>query len=449
MNRSGRIFAVAVAAIVTLLFGCSTPEEPRRTLTVVYSNDLLGEIRSCGCAAKDYGGLGRRATFVRAVRDTTGDMLLLDGGDLFSSELNYGKEKADLTLRSMALMEYHGIVPGEKDLGFGLDFLVESARRLKLPLLAANLHRVGADTLVFPAWREVTLPSGLRVGIIGVMSDRLKVPPQAADDVTISAPFGAVKKYAAELRGRVDIVAVLAHMARGELRKIAGQVPDVDLVVFGHEGRQTRKADRPGGAYLLNVADRGRYMGVAFAVLNDERRIRYLKNDATPLTDFFADDEAIAKLFSSYDLNIAAKEKTNLPAGVFEARKGIERPFVGAEACKECHEEIYDQWAGTKHAYAFDILVKESREFDRDCTPCHTTGFYKHGGFENFTVTPELVNIQCEQCHGNGYNHANDPDVATGVDASAACSECHNAEQSPDFDFDEFWAEIRHDGGER
>jgi hypothetical protein len=202
-------------------------------------------------------------------------------------------------------------------------------------------------------------------------------------------------------------------------------------------------------AYALQVSGEGRYVGLAWALLGrgpDEPPIYYLTAGSSPLSNDYPDDEAVAKLFRSYDLSIAAKEKSGVPAGVFEARSGIGRPFMGAETCKDCHEDIYDQWAGTPHAHAFEILVREEREYDRDCTPCHTTGFYKHGGFENLERTPELIHVQCESCHGNGYEHANDPDVATGVDASEACVGCHNSQQTPDFDFETFWSRIEHDG---
>jgi 2',3'-cyclic-nucleotide 2'-phosphodiesterase (5'-nucleotidase family) len=442
---------ILVIAALLALGGCSGPEKPKKpkTLTIVYSNDLVGEIRSCGCATNDFGGLGRRATFISSVRDTTGDMLLLDAGDFFSSKINYGLEKADLTLRSLDRMEYHGMVIGETDLGFGVDFLVERVAALDLPVVAANLYDAGADSLLFPPAREVTLDSGLKVGIVGAFGQELKLPPQVKEgELRVSSPSEAVKREVDAMRDRVDVVALVAHMGRGELQLIAREVPGIDVILYGHKGKGVRKAMRLAGAYALQAAERGQYMGVAFAVLGKEGEppIRRLTFDTVALSPYYDDDEAIAKLFRTYDLNIAAKEKSDVPAGVLEARRGIELPFVGAEACKDCHEDIYDQWSGTHHAYAFETLVEKSREFDRDCTPCHSTGFYKLGGFESYGVTPELANVQCEACHGNGYRHTNDPDVLPKGDARGACRSCHDEEMSPDFDFATFWDRIRHDG---
>jgi hypothetical protein len=185
-------------------------------------------------------------------------------------------------------------------------------------------------------------------------------------------------------------------------------------------------------------------MGVAHGVLGEDGRLRSLVTDIAPLSKHFADDERIAKLFSAYDLNIAAKAKTNVPAGVFAARQGIEKPYATAERCRECHEEIDAQWKETAHARAIDLLTRENRQHDRDCTPCHTTGFYGRGGFESVAVTPALVNIQCESCHGNGHDHVKDPERRMPGEPRAACRGCHTVEQSPDFDFGEFWGRIEH-----
>ena len=59
-------------------------------------------------------------------------------------------------------------------------------------------------------------------------------------------------------------------------------------------------------------------------------------------------------------------------------------------------------------------------------------------------ATPELVNIQCESCHGHGGDHVGKPEIKTVMNARNVCTGCHNEEQTPDFDFEAFWARISH-----
>lgn len=99
--------------------------------------------------------------------------------------------------------------------------------------------------------------------------------------------------------------------------------------------------------------------------------------------------------------------------------------FVGADACKECHEPVHDAWAKTKHAKALDKLMVKDREGDR-CINCHVTG------------SPALPHVQCEACHGPGRRHIEAARIGSVGDAptekivETTCTKCHN-ETSPHY----------------
>jgi hypothetical protein len=428
----------ACLAAALLVGACDQDRGPQR-LAIAFTGDVWGEIRSCGCATNDLGGLGRRATFLHVFRDTTkADLLLVDAGDFFSSSINYGQEKAELTLKSMALMGYDAIVPGEKDLSFGIDYFRQRVRKNRLPVLAANLVEASNDSLLFPASREVTLRSGLRVGIIGVVGTALKMPPQVAPgSVEIRDPLAAAQSQVDAVRATADVVVVLAHMPRDDARRLSEALKGVDVVINGHDGAALREVKRWGEPYMLQLASKGMYVGVADATLSKNKRVANLTNSMYGLGKQFADEEGVAKLFQAYDIEIVEREKAALTTEAVVS-------FAGDGACQPCHSAIFEKWKTTPHAHAFERLASQKRDFDRDCTPCHTTGFYKQGGFVNAHTTPQLVNVQCEACHGNGALHAKTPAVKTDMVASTMCRGCHTVDQTPDFAFETFWARIDH-----
>jgi hypothetical protein len=434
--------AVCLAMCASLAFGCSKKEE---RLTIVFSNDMLGKIRSCGCPTNDFGGLGRMATFVRDVRDTARVVVLFDGGDFFGREINYGKEKADVTMKSMKLMKYNGIVPGEVDLSLGTRYLARRTKDIGLPVFLANVFDARSDSLLFPSHEIIALSGGLRIGVTGVMSDKIKLPPQVKPgSLVVKSPLAIVKEEVDFLRPKVDLVVVLAHMDIIEARQLALKTDGIDLIVCGHQGQPMRNTRQFNGAYLIQVPQEGSYMGIASAVLNKQRRIDRLVATMHALSKSYADDEAVAKLFKAYDLDITLKEKASIPMGMARPDQMVLKPFATAPGCSQCHEEIYEKWKATTHASAFRILREQSREFDRDCTPCHTTGFYEIGGFVNANSTPELIDVQCEACHGNGYDHKKNPAQKMSKDARASCTKCHNDQMSPRFDFSQYWQKIAH-----
>jgi len=110
-------------------------------------------------------------------------------------------------------------------------------------------------------------------------------------------------------------------------------------------------------------------------------------------------------------------------------------PFLTATGCQGCHNISYQGWLLTEHARAWDGL-QSSGNATSVCEPCHTTGHGLPGGFVDNVTTPEMVNVQCEECHGPGSNHAGAPPQQKKqtivVNYSAeACGECHQGEHHP------------------
>ncbi len=431
------ILGLVVLLAVALAAGCSKREHE---VTIAYTNNMIGEIRSCGCGAHDYGGLGRRATFLEGLRKRSENFLLFEGGDFFGLGVNYSEQKARLTTQAMAFIGYDGIVIGEKDFAQGVEYLVDRVGSLKLPVVVANLVDTQSGELLFAASRTFETPGGLKVGVIGVIDPGLAFPEAVSPGrLRVDDPKAAIEREVASIGDAVHIVVVLAHMPTMKIRQLGKQIPDVDVIVAGHDARPTRKATTVGNAYLLTTVDRGRFVGLAWATVDTKEGIVNLVTDVKPLGEDYTDHEAIVKLFQSYDMEIARVESQRI-----STKMRATGAFAGDGACVECHQAIHEQWMGTKHARVFDILVREGREFDRDCTPCHTTGFYEIGGFLSAVDTPELRNVQCESCHGNSATHARTPIVRTPTTARNACTSCHNEQQTPDFEFETFWPKITH-----
>jgi len=111
-------------------------------------------------------------------------------------------------------------------------------------------------------------------------------------------------------------------------------------------------------------------------------------------------------------------------------------PYVGADACKTCHEAIHGAWSGTAHARALLRLSAQDRESGQ-CIGCHVTGSPEQIAAEG--ANPSLPGVQCEACHGPGRKHAETAaagtpqagTVARTPDAKA-CTRCHN-DKSPHY----------------
>jgi hypothetical protein len=103
-----------------------------------------------------------------------------------------------------------------------------------------------------------------------------------------------------------------------------------------------------------------------------------------------------------------------------------------------------ETWFFTKHAGAYDTLVKHGATNDEECVSCHVVGHSEPGGFRSAQQTPDLENVGCESCHGRGGPHIS-PDFAPDGDYSAACATCHTPEHSLGFEYATFSQRISHE----
>ena len=110
-------------------------------------------------------------------------------------------------------------------------------------------------------------------------------------------------------------------------------------------------------------------------------------------------------------------------------------PHTGDRSCRICHAKQFADWALTRHACAWETLVRLGREADPKCVGCHVVGYKQYGGFTSARDTPHLADVQCESCHGgNGCAAFQRGRPKRRVDA-ATCAACHDAKHSPRFHF--------------
>jgi hypothetical protein len=202
--------------------------------------------------------------------------------------------------------------------------------------------------------------------------------------------------------------------------------------------------------------------------------VRYQR---VPLDSRFPHSEHVKQLMTQYQEGLKQKGLEDLGIRPMPLpRKELLGEFVGTEKCKSCHEESYRVWKKNGHAKAWKTLeeLDPPRVHDPECIGCHVVGWtpqnYRpyQSGFLGQQQTPDLTDVGCETCHGPGQTHV---DAEMGADfdlqekirkaivitieesqeavSKAAtdmqpCMNCHDLDNSPDFDFQTYWPKIEH-----
>jgi hypothetical protein len=348
--------------------------------------------------------------------------------------------KAELITQIFKQIGIDAVNVGELDLVLGINYLKELEKKYDFPFISANL----VDDKDSPIFKRYIIKkiNGKNVGIFGVIGDTsemaTKVSEITKDAATIQDPLKAAESIVKELEGKVDYMIALTHQGPNRDWVIARRVKGIDLVVGGHDNQKTKEPFEADKTLIVQAGEKGQYQGI-LEVTMDEAKTSH--NTLVPFGDEVANDPKVKAMISAYNDKVA-----DIYGGASQSKPAADVK-LRLTACEQCHADQVKQWKTSDHARAYDTLVKKSKQFDPKCLACHTTRFEQPEGFSMKQQQMELVNIQCESCHGFAKEHLSDmKPIPTPKPAMALCIKCHTADRCPDFEKDvkKLYAKIKH-----
>jgi len=425
------------------------------------------------------GGVARRATMLKELRQDQGAVLVLDAGRVFNvmQSLNY-RERSAANVGFMKAIGYDAVGLNVRDFAHGRDFVRDTFADAGIPLLACNLLDEQGDPFVEPY--VIKEFDGTRVAIIGVFSKhdaRIRLPAggafsmgknydRALEGLQVLDPIESVKKAVEQIGEEAAAIIVLSQLPADQNVELAEAIPSIDLILTDVSLKELiRKLQPPdpgetrdylviGTTYILEPVEVKDMRGKAVAIV--EAAVT-----GSGLTDFSLERKRVAQTIA---------EDPDLKKRVADFVKGLNKnpliqrerwrkfvnhspekdpdsAYLGAAACAKCHQPQFAQWQTTKHAKALQTLVDDEKDAVDRCVACHATGFGWRTGFDSAEKTPGLAGIQCETCHGPGKLHAASPKDALLIRSNVQkhhCTQCHNRGAVPPIaDFNETYEEYR------
>ena len=372
------------------------------------------------------------------IRKSQTGLVVVDSGDLLNEDEEIPenvKQSAKLKAEAIAqIYKFIGIDAvnvGELDLVLGIDNLKELQKKYDFPFVSANL----VDAKDAPIFKRYVIKkvNDKNVGIFGVIGDTSemasKVSEITKDAVFIQDPLQAAEAVVKELTGKVDYIVALTHQGTNRDWVIARRVKGIDLVVGGHDKQKTKEPFEAEKTLIVQAGEKGQYQGILEVTMDGTKTAH---NSLVPLGDEIANDPKVKAMISGYNDKVA-----ELYGGSSENKPAAASVALRLTACEPCHADQAAKWKTTAHAKAYDTLVKKSKQFDPKCLACHTVRFEQPEGFNMKQQQMELVNVQCESCHGSASKHLSDiTKKPAPKPVMAICIKCHTADRCPGFDLD-------------
>jgi len=405
-------------------------------LAVLVSGDTAGWIVPCGCTSNQSGGLPRRASCTAQFRQRA-DILAADVGGAACGTSPYDRLKFEAILRGEAALGVAAHNVGASEAALGPEYLRDVIRRLHAPLVSANVLAPDGRAICPPA--AVCRAGGRTVALVGVLGEQY-----ASEAIQVLPPRQAVLDALAAIRPPCDYVVVLAYMPEDPLRQLAAGLPEADLIVGGPTG-QPMIPEAIGPTLVASATNKGKFLA-CFEARGDGR---HWQGRIVELSGRYADDPAQLANLRQFYADLARADFTPEQTGLASpppSALGAGYRLAGEPSCRECHTDDCRAWHASKHAQAWESLRKKGAQVDPYCQQCHSTGYGLPGGFVSPRRTPKLGGVGCQSCHGPSQAHAEDPEgIKTPLRPAAdRCRGCHDAENSPQFVYDEYWSKIRH-----
>lgn len=460
---------------------------PTPQLAILFSGELDGYIEPCGCAGLEnqLGGLKRRNSLIKQLEGQGWPLLKLDVGGLTKRIGPQTEVKLCYELEAFVKMGYSAVGLGANDLKLSADALAYALSNLDAaanPMLSANVGIYAMDSGMTRPWRVETI-AGKRIGVTAVLGAKHVAALKNVADVVLIDPVEALTKIAPQLAAeKCDLQILLVHGDPSEAAALSQQFPQFQVVMAAGGAEVPPKFPKtiPGsGAALVEAGHKGMYV-IVLGVFDDPDPAKRYRYQRVPLDSRFADSPEMQAVLVAYQKELEAKTLAGL------GLTGIAHPdgeFAGSAVCADCHTQATEVWEKTPHSHATTTLMKlePPRQFDPECLSCHATGwnpqeyFPYTTGFIGVDATPDLMQNGCENCHGPGKAHA---DAEYGnVEATDAqkkalaaalhlkvvegegnkegqkpgavtdmCMKCHDIDNSPEFDFQKYWQEVKHEG---
>ena len=361
------------------------------SVIILYTGATASHLEPCGCYQEQSGGLPKRAYVVDQIRQQGFPTLLVDAGNIFDGRKETDMKRAEVNLKAMSEMRYDLAALSQSDLSYSDNYLSQQQAVATFPFLSVP-EKVFAEPFV----------------------------KKNVGQHNIAFVSGAISAHAVS---QADIIVALGNSEASNLIDIVIQPDKIETTLYR------------GKTLYVGCEPEGRTLGLLALWIDSNGELTRHYATQLALTGDVSESEPIRQLLTDFYRDVAGSSTFTPLFAEEDLESDPQNGYVSAGTCQRCHERAYLQWSATRHAFAFQTLLKKQRYFDPDCLSCHTTGLGYPTGFQINDPDTTLKGVQCETCHGPGKQHVGDPkktNIRSAADTTR-CLKCHDATHSPGF----------------
>ena len=243
---------------------------------ILHTNDLHGRLDAAsvvtGGKPFDQGGLPMIGGMIQRDRARAPELtLVLDAGDAWVGQLISGIDRGRSMVKAMSLIGYDAQALGNHDFDWGQDDLAANAKAASFPFLTANV--VEEATGRTPAFAKPFIVKDLKIAKVAVIGltypSSTIIRAASVKGLRFEPAIDSVKRFLPEMKKQADVIVALSHLGiEGGSARLGGgdnalalAIPEIDLIVGGHDHLAFRTARSSGKTRIFQTGSNGDNLG--------------------------------------------------------------------------------------------------------------------------------------------------------------------------------------------
>jgi 5'-nucleotidase len=306
LSRPRRAFLAFVAAALTFSAHAQTQPNNGRKLriTILQLNDVY---QSAPMEKGKSGGLARVATMRKKIMAESPNTLFLLAGDTISPSVSSSVFKGEQMIAAWNALGLDYAALGNHEFDFGPETLLARMKESKFVWLGSNVidRRTGKTFGGTPPY-AIRKFGGVKVGLFGLLTPDTATGSKPGADVRFINPVLAARSIVAKLRREgASVIIAVTHLAMGEDKELARRVPQIDVIIGGHEHELLQS--HAGRTPIFKWGSDARMLGrIDLNVSPATRKVESIDWAGIPVTDAVADDPAVAARVAEYEKKLDA-----------------------------------------------------------------------------------------------------------------------------------------------
>ncbi len=373
------------------------------------------------------------ATYLRQLRQSEGEIVLLDNGDnLQGQPLVYYYNFIDtlsphINSLIMNYLKYDAVSVGNHDIEAGHDVYDRLIREYDFPLLAANAVKTTTGEPYFKPYAIIN-KKGLRIAVLGMITPAVPtwLPPELYEGMEFRDMLETAREWMPVIqKEKPDIVVGLFHsgwrweengqesdsyMDENGSAAIARKVPGFDIIFTGHDHNPENTKivnEAEDTVLILNAGSRAEYIGRADVEISGKGKgQKVIKGELVRVRDLKPDPEFVSKFSEQRE---EVEEYVNKKIAVSSSDISSRDSYFGPSAFVDMIHSLQLRISGADISFAaplsFDVTINSG--------PVTVSDMFKLYRFENMLYTMEMTGEEIvkylEYSYGAWYNTMTGP----------------------------------------